>query len=154
MATGTGKTRTAGTCIAESGKLGKLLTVIVVPYQHIGVQWSTELKSLSPIFASGANWKTKLAKVETELNLDRRSELTLIVVKNTASKSEFISFINLIRSNFDNFLLIADEGHWLGARAFQPALLESANFRLGLSATPQQPQTALLNALLQNSLKN
>jgi superfamily II DNA or RNA helicase len=138
MATGTGKTRTAGFCITESGKLGKLLTVIVVPYQHIGVQWSTELKSLSPIFASGTNWKRKLAQIETELNLDRRSELTLIVVKNTASKSEFTAYIDQIRSNFDNFLLVADEVHWLGARAFQPALLESANFRLGLSATPQR----------------
>jgi superfamily II DNA or RNA helicase len=138
MATGTGKTRTAATCINESLKLGKLLTVIVVPYQHIGVQWSNELKSLSPIFASGANWKRKLAEIQTELNLDRRTNLTLIVVKNTAAKKEFITFVDEVRSSFDNFLLVADEVHWLGARAFQPALHDSANFRLGLSATPQR----------------
>ena len=137
MATGTGKTRTAKACISSSADLGKLLTVVVVPYQHIGDQWSKELSEFSPVTVGG-DWRTKLEKIKHEVVLGRRSSLTLIAVKNTASKEDFVKVVGEMAANFDNTLFVGDEVHWLGAPEFKPSLLEVANFRLGLSATPRR----------------
>jgi superfamily II DNA or RNA helicase len=137
MATGTGKTRTARACISSSAELGKLLTIVVVPYQHIGDQWSKELSEFSPVNVGG-DWRTKLEKIKHEVILGRRSSLTLIVVKNTASKDDFVKVIGEMATAFDNTLFVGDEVHWLGAPEFKPSLVEVANFRLGLSATPRR----------------
>jgi superfamily II DNA or RNA helicase len=137
MATGTGKTRTAKACIAKAAERGSLLTVVVVPYQHIGDQWTKELSDYDPLFISG-NWRQIFTEACLDVTMGRRDSLTVIVVKNTASKSEFVQIVNDSSKDFENILLVGDEVHWLGAPAFQPALLEPANFRLGLSATPQR----------------
>ena len=137
MATGTGKTRTAKACINEAAKKGSLLSVIVVPYQHIGEQWTKELIENNSVMITG-DWKKKLDDLSVESSLGRIRNLSLVVVKNTAAKSEFIEAISQLKKDFDNLLLVGDEVHWLGANAFQPAMLEAANFRLGLSATPQR----------------
>ena len=70
--------------------------------------------------------------------MGRRDSLTIIVVKNSAGKADFIDIVNDSAQEFENVLLIGDEVHWLGATAFQPALLAQANLRLGLSATPRR----------------
>jgi superfamily II DNA or RNA helicase len=137
MATGTGKTRTAKACISSSATLGKLLTVVVVPYQHIGDQWSKELADFSPITVAG-DWRTKLDRIKHEVVMGRRSSLTLIAVKNTAAKEDFVRVVGEMSSSFENTLFVGDEVHWLGAPEFKPALIEYANFRLGLSATPRR----------------
>lgn len=137
MATGTGKTRTAAQCISRTQELGSLLTVVIVPYQHIGEQWAQELSDMSPIYAS-TNWRQKISKEINEAAFGRRRNLTVIVVKNTASSSDFVQMMTEASHDFDNFLLLGDEVHWLGAPTLQNALNESANFRLGLSATPNR----------------
>ena len=137
MATGTGKTRTAKGCIEHASSLGKLLNVVVVPYQHIGEQWMKELKEFSPLMATG-DWKNRISDAALDVTLGRRQNLAIVVVKNTASRKDFKDFIEGIRDEFENFLLIGDEVHWLGATTYQPAMLECANFRLGLSATPNR----------------
>lgn len=137
MATGTGKTRTAKACLDAALAKGSLLTIVVVPYQHIGEQWMKELQEYSPIYITG-NWRQIFTEASLEVTMGRRESLTAIVVKNTAGKSEFIEIVNDSSKEFENVLLIGDEVHWLGARAFQPALLSKANFRLGLSATPKR----------------
>jgi len=137
MATGTGKTRTAKACVEKATEKGSLLTVVVVPYQHIGEQWMKELLQFYPIYISG-NWKQKFTEACLDVTMGRRDSLTVIVVKNTAGKSDFINLVNEASSGFENVLLIGDEVHWLGATAFQPALIKCANFRLGLSATPRR----------------
>ena len=40
--------------------------------------------------------------------------------------------------NFEHSLFVGDEVHWLGAATYQNSLLECADFRLGLSATPNR----------------
>ena len=137
MATGTGKTRTAKACLESALTKGSLLTIIVVPYQHIGEQWMKELNEFNPIYITG-NWRQVFTEACLEVTMDRRNSLTAIVVKNTAGKSEFVTIVDDNAQEFDNVLLIGDEVHWLGARAFQPALLSKANMRLGLSATPRR----------------
>lgn len=137
MATGTGKTRTAKACINEALSKGSLLTVVVVPYQHIGEQWTKELRDNNSIMITG-DWKKKLDDLSVESSLGRVSNVSLVVVKNTAAKAEFIQAISELKQDFDHLLLIGDEVHWLGANAYQPAMLQQADFRLGLSATPQR----------------
>jgi superfamily II DNA or RNA helicase len=137
MATGTGKTRTAKACIRSTIELGSLLTIVIAPYQHICDQWAKELSELNPL-AIGTNWRKKLAEAHSEVSLGRRKNLTLIVVKNTAGSSDFVSAIEEMQGDFENTLLVGDEVHWLGATAFRPALIPGANFRLGLSATPSR----------------
>jgi superfamily II DNA or RNA helicase len=137
MATGTGKTRTAKACVLSTAKLGSLLSIVVAPYQHIGDQWAKELVELNPVFVSG-DWRRKISEIANEVSLGRKSSVTLIAVKNTAAKSDFLRLIRQMSSSFENVLFIGDEVHWLGADAYQPALLDEANFRLGLSATPKR----------------
>lgn len=137
MATGTGKTRTAKACITNAISLGTCLTIIVVPYQHIGDQWERELLDFEPVVV-GANWRKKLEEFSNLASMERIENLTLITVQNTAGNSDFVALINDLRKSFKNFLLVGDEVHWLGANAFSGAMMDEANLRLGLSATPQR----------------
>lgn len=138
MATGTGKTRTAKMAIDLAKSLGSLLTVVVVPYKHIGTQWVEELEEFSAEPIGGNKWSEKLEDLVYRAKLGRISEATLVVVKNTASSTRFIEIATELAEYFDNFLLIGDEVHWLGAVSYQKAMLEKANLRLGLSATPNR----------------
>ncbi len=137
MATGTGKTKTARACINYAQSLGSLLTVVIVPYQHIGNQWMKELSELTPI-STGKDWRKNITDAASQVALGRRKNLTIVAVKNTASSNDFTDLLKEISTDFTNTLLVGDEVHWLGARGFQNALLEVANFRLGLSATPNR----------------
>lgn len=137
MATGTGKTRTAAACIAESEQQGSLLTIVVVPYRHIGEQWIKELASRNPLFVSG-NWRQRLGSLTGDAALGRHQHVTLVAVKNTAATDDFVTALDRLAEHFDHCLLIGDEVHWLGAPSLQAALLKCANYRLGLSATPQR----------------
>jgi superfamily II DNA or RNA helicase len=93
---------------------------------------------LRPIEVQGSKWRATLNNATNNAKMDRLQNLTLIVVKNTASSPDFIRILNDLREFFEHFLLIGDEVHWLGATSFQRALNENADFRLGLSATPQR----------------
>jgi superfamily II DNA or RNA helicase len=138
MATGTGKTRTAKKAIDKAKSLGSLLTVVVVPYKHIGTQWVEELEGYSAESIGGNKWAERLEDTVYKAKLGRIAEATLVVVKNTASSSKFLEILTELAEYFDNFLLIGDEVHWLGAVSYQKAMVEQANLRLGLSATPNR----------------
>jgi superfamily II DNA or RNA helicase len=137
MATGTGKTRTAKACIENSMETGSLLTIVIVPYQHIGDQWMKELADYSPI-STGKDWRKKLVNAASQVTFGRLKNLTIIAVKNTAASEDFTSIIRNMSPDFDNVLLVGDEVHWLGAPSFQSSLVIEANYRLGLSATPRR----------------
>lgn len=137
MATGTGKTRTAKSCIQSCLELGNILTLVVVPYKHIGDQWVSELSEIGAKLIEG-DWKSEFSELLLDADMGRLENLTLVVVKNTASKSDFVSRLEELSSSFDHTLLVGDEVHWLGASAFQAALIPFADFRLGLSATPER----------------
>jgi len=153
MATGTGKTRTAAACINEAASNGSLLTIVVVPYRHIGEQWVAELSGRSPIFVSG-KWREKLGKLKADASLGRLANLTLVVVKNTAASSDFVSSVSALSQSFDHTLLVGDEVHWLGAPSLQAALLECADYRLGLSATYKRYFDDLGTELLQRYFRD
>lgn len=139
MATGTGKTFTAKLCIDSAISQGTLLTVVVAPYQHIADQWAQELKEYNPLqLGVRGNWRQELQKMIFEASFGLRENLVLVVVKNTAATPAFLEYCDDLKTHFDNFLFVGDEVHWLGATSLQASLNPNANFRLGLSATPNR----------------
>lgn len=139
MATGTGKTFTSKLCVESAMEEGKLMTVVIAPYQHISDQWVEELGEFDPIqIGASGGWRSELQSIELNCNLGLIDNLVIVVVKNTAASQDFISATNGLTKFFDNYLLVGDEVHWLGAPSLQNALNPEANFRLGLSATPDR----------------
>jgi superfamily II DNA or RNA helicase len=139
MATGTGKTFTSNLCVESALEEGKLLTVVVAPYQHISDQWVEELGKFDPIqIGATGSWRSELQSIELNCKLGLIDNLVIVVVKNTAASQDFIDATNSLGKFFENYLLVGDEVHWLGAPSLQKALNPEANFRLGLSATPDR----------------
>ena len=144
MATGAGKTFTAKLCIESAARQGSLLTVVIAPYQHICDQWTAELGGPgdSHVVQLGKNgsWRAELQSliVDSGYGVYSDSGLTLIAVINTASSDDFVELSRRLSKNFQNFLLVGDEVHWFGAVTYQSAMNSAANFRLGLSATPER----------------
>ena len=150
MATGSGKTRTARYCIEEAMRQGSLLTVITTPFQHISDQWVTELQGLEVIsLAAVSDWKQELQQIRLNANRGRYDSLVISAVNQTASRNQFVRLTQDIASEFDNFLFIGDEVHWLGATDLRQALNPAANFRLGLSATHKRYRDEVGTEVLQ-----
>lgn len=137
MATGTGKTRTARTCIETCMGDESLLTLVIAPYSHIADQWHSELVRQEPYLVR-SSWRRDIPEMALEVKRGWKKNLTIIAVQNTAASEEFIDVMQSIAKNFANFLVVGDEVHWLGARTYQAAMMKEANFRLGLSATPRR----------------
>lgn len=137
MATGTGKTKTAAACIKHVRALGSSLTLVTAPYQHIAMQWMSELSDLQPILATGdSNWWDEVKEAISKKKLSRVDHILIIAVQNTAASEKFRNVCQAASATTDNFLIVGDEAHGLGASTFQGALNMDANFRLALSATP------------------
>jgi superfamily II DNA or RNA helicase len=137
MATGTGKTKTATECIEIASALGSQLTVVGVPYRHIGDQWAAELRRFAPVAIDGSNdWRRELRRIESLAKVEQIQQALFIGVKDTLASDECQTMLDELSKHFDNYMFVADEAHWFGARSYRNALSERANFRLGLSATP------------------
>ena len=142
MATGTGKTRTAISCIEtmlEKTTDGPMLVVIACPYKHLVEQWIKELKKAEirsrPAYGTAASWRTKLETRIRQLNGGNLKHLVIATTHNTASMDKFI---NMIRSCTVNSFLVVDEVHKIGAERRSECLQNIYKYRLGLSATPDR----------------
>lgn len=141
MATGTGKTITA---LAAAATLfhqrQSLALVILAPYLHLVEQWVTEVKQFGfrPLCCSSenTNWESQLYDTVNALKLGTQKHLCIIATHMTAATQKFADAIN--RCAPDHLMLLADETHALGAMNLRKALLPTATFRLGLSATPKR----------------
>ena len=139
MATGTGKTFTALNCIKDvlNDKSG-LFTVIACPYAHLSEQWVSNIKNFFDIPCYNIygtinhNWKKDLHNLIFKFNLGVIKEAIVVTTHKTFSSNFFIKEINNL--NVDS-LLVVDETHHVVSKSFSEGLLESYNFRLGLSAT-------------------
>jgi superfamily II DNA or RNA helicase len=139
MATGTGKTKTAVKCIELAANKGTLLTVIGVPYRHIGDQWAKELAQFHPVAIDGSNdWRRELMRLTSLAKKDQLDAAVFIGVKDTLASNDCQKLLNDLSEHFDNYMLVADEAHWFGAATYRNALAMKANIRLGLSATPSR----------------
>lgn len=142
MATGTGKTISALGCLLEFYKKhDKSITIIVVPYNHLVLQWKKEVEKFNfndkiiVAESSNSNWKNELVNYRNFINENYRKRIIILTTYNTFSNKTFIELINEFK---DDALLIADEMHWSGADTFSKGLIDKYKFRLGLSATPNR----------------
>ena len=143
MATGTGKTITALAAIAKLWEASRedrsLLVIVTVPYQHLADQWATEAKQFgaNPILAyeGQAKWSGQLDAALAAMSGDQR-RLTLVIAVNATFCSE--AFQERLRLVPRGLCLVSDEVHSTGSKQMRELLPEPAEFRLGLSATPDR----------------
>jgi superfamily II DNA or RNA helicase len=142
MATGTGKTKTA-LMIAQhvssaDKKNDRLWIVVICPYVNLCQQWEDEIVNwgVVPIGCHGNSddWSPQLESALAGLR-DMVVDVVVSCVTNDSFRSDsFQSIVTRFRSV--RLFIIGDEVHNLGAEKMQVALPDSAQLRLGLSATP------------------
>jgi DNA phosphorothioation system restriction enzyme len=143
MATGTGKTITALAAMAALWNASRedqsLLVVVTVPYQHLADQWAIEARKFgaSPILAyeGQAKWSGQL-DAALAATAGGRPRLTLVIAVNATFCST--AFQERLRLVPGALALVSDEVHTTGATRMRQVLPASAQFRLGLSATPER----------------
>lgn len=137
MATGTGKTVTAIQTIHELSKQhNEMLVVIVVPYNTIADQWKKQLTRVNiPIILTLGNsgWKQEIKDGIQLLNAKKRTGIKAIITSYSTYYNE--RFVGLIQECGVPTMLIADEVHHAGSLELQKGLLQSYQYRLGLTAT-------------------
>ena len=145
MATGAGKTVTALSATAKLSeymieKKACLFVLIVVPYTHLAKQWCKEAIAFgfNPIqcFDGVSKWGSLLSQ-SLSFSLIQKEGVTLAVCTNATftakSFRDFDKYFDKMTS-----LFLADEMHNLGSPECLKRLPLSANYRLGLSATPKR----------------
>lgn len=144
MATGSGKTITALATISRLckgiiSKGGKIFILVVVPYKHLLEQWVQEIKlfGINPIkcLDSSKKWTPIL---QSKLNSLTLGTIDTVFAISTNASFSFPKLQSLIKPINYNFLFVADEAHNLGSSTYLKTLPSNANFRLGLTATPDR----------------
>jgi len=144
MATGTGKTVTALALTTQlyralSKSERPLLVVVLCPYKHLVSQWAEEARrfGMKAIQCMDSLSKWHATAIESIAAI-KSGSLPFVVMTVTNSTFAGGPFQELINSVTQDFLLIADEAHNLGAENIRAVLPDNANYRLGLSATPER----------------
>ena len=142
MATGTGKTRAAISCIKRvlsDPATEHTLIVITCPYIHLVTQWTNELRKWNiegrKAYAQSTSWMVDLGDRVLYLNDGVLKNLVIVTTHNTFSGEKFTA---MIKSCKTRALVIADEVHKIGAEKNLEGLLDTYDYRLGLSATPER----------------
>jgi DNA phosphorothioation system restriction enzyme len=146
MATGTGKTLTSlGALVSvwRSVKLqsdqGRLVVVVLCPQVHLADQWAREARRFGvfPIMCLGSrhNWMAQLDSALAGVEARSFDFVMAIVVNATFMGPAFSSVFRKVGAPI---MLIADEVHNLGSAKLSAVLPPSADYRLGLSATPER----------------
>lgn len=141
MATGTGKTYTSLKA-AESLLIqnDKLLTVVIVPFQHLVDQWSIDIKeilgeNILKCYGSKKEWIQDAQRVIQDYSIDIIDSYTIVTTYSTAQSQQFKS---LFKKYVGKMLLIADECHKLTINGFSDFPFTTFTAKLGLSATPDR----------------
>jgi len=147
MATGTGKTIAALSCLKNVLETEKRLVVIISsPFIHLSEQWIREFGKLNIIGdkiladSSQSKWKDKLVDSILDVENGVSGNLMVLTTHNTFSSSDFVNIIkgSKNRTSDQRFLVVVDEVHGIGAPERRKGLIEEYDYRLGLSATPKR----------------
>jgi len=141
MATGSGKTFTALSCLNKLFEIeDKLIAVIACPLKHLVTQWAKEIDNfgidIKKVIIPSRNWKSILNNYIMDIELGIRSKIIILTTHTTFSKSDFYNIFSEIKTPT---LSIIDEVHGIGAPDRRKGLRNFYNYRLGLSATPERP---------------
>ena len=137
MATGTGKTLTALYCLIEEYKKNKIQkNIFVVPGEELIRQWGKEISECN--FINIFLWYSKNNKLKKDIEnirILKQSRNINIVITYESLKSAV--FQSMFKDLFNQFTVIFDEVHNMGATGFRNAISELEFERvIGLSATP------------------
>ena len=144
MATGSGKTLTALSVIVQVARQARaqeqpVLVVVSCPQKHLVTQWARDIESfgIDPLlcFEGAARW-TQHADVMRSALAGARAPFGLWITTNATFISE--PFQERLQAVTCPLMIVADEMHNLGAARARDALPQDAQFRLGLSATPER----------------
>jgi superfamily II DNA or RNA helicase len=147
MATGTGKTFVALSCLKEVAKKEEhLVTVISAPYVHLNEQWQKEAEkfgikgSIVTADSSESKWRDKLVDALLDVENGVSEQLCVFTTHTTFSSEDFIAIIedSKKRRPEEKILLIVDEVHGIGALQRRNGLIDAYDYKLGLSATPKR----------------
>ncbi|MBZ9779893.1 DEAD/DEAH box helicase family protein [Psychroflexus sp. CAK8W] len=141
MATGTGKTITSLNCVLEEYFKTKTYQVLIlVPSISLLNQWEKEVQEFNfknIIKVGGGNkWEKDVANYTSNLSWGISKNLVMISTYGSFVTKRFQKYFNKIQ---DQFLLIADEAHNMGASQIKNLLPDIVvNKKIGLSATPKR----------------
>ncbi len=141
MATGTGKTITSLNCLLNLYKdSGYYRAIILVPSIALLNQWEEEVKSFNfkkiLKVGGGNNWEKDLANYSSNYSWGLKNDLIIISTYGSFVLNRFQKLFQKIQ---EDFLLIADEAHNMGANNIQKKLKDvKVNKKIGLSATPKR----------------
>jgi superfamily II DNA or RNA helicase len=141
MATGTGKTKTSLNCVLnEYKKSNSYFVVILVPSIALLNQWEEEVLSFNFIniikIGGGNNWEKEFSNYVSNFNAGLRKNIVII---STYASFTSIKFQKYFKKVEQEFILIADEAHNMGAKNIKAAMnISLIKKRIGLSATPKR----------------
>jgi len=147
MATGTGKTITALSCLDRIFmEESSIVTIISSPFVHLGEQWLKESNKFGidgeKLIAdsSQSKWKDKMVDGILDVENGVSQRLLIFTTHNTFSSNDFINIIKESKKRAQNqkLFLIVDEVHGIGAPERRLGLINEYDYRLGLSATPKR----------------
>lgn len=154
MATGSGKTITALFTIRKlQSKLEKkqtpLVCLVVLPLKHLLDQWHNEalMFGFTPLkcYENTLSWRSEFAERLSVLTTTGKGMFMPMVTNATFLTEAFQAEINKVKIPF---LFVADEAHNLGSSKALSMLPDNAEYRLGLSATPERHNDEIGTATL------
>lgn len=142
MATGTGKTVTSIYALKRLIDIKKVLSVIVVPYKHLVTQWGEDIRdifgdSVRVVNVSSENpgWDAKIKDFISINKINKDNYKPIIIISTLASYYDD-KFMNCIKMNEEERLLVVDEAHNFLNKIFDRKYDIDYEYKLGLSATP------------------
>lgn len=143
MATGTGKTLTGLSALTRlfiDKFPEKLFAIIVCPYQHLVEQWVEDIVkfNIQPIIGYSSSpqkdWKDRLRDAVIDIGIKfLKKDFFCFICTNATFSSKYVQD-QLSRIRVPKILVI-DEAHNFGAPYLAKWLLDSYEYRIGLSAT-------------------
>lgn len=141
MATGTGKTITSLNCLLNiSRKEKNYRAIILVPSIALLNQWDKEVESFNfknILKVGGGNkWEKDFANYVSNYSWGIKKDLIIITTYGSFVLDRFQRMFKKVQ---DDFLLIADEAHNMGANSIKAIMPNiTSSMRIGLSATPKR----------------
>ncbi|KYC51683.1 MAG: ATP-dependent RNA helicase RhlB [Candidatus Methanofastidiosum methylothiophilum] len=150
LATGTGKTRAAIETIIRTFEKERKIVVIVCPFRILCEQWFDLIKKTTqykPFLAyeSQLNWYSPLSN---KLISFKSKNLNNIIVITTNYTFSGVLFQKEIGKYWKDVFLIVDECHHVARSRYKRLLNSEIDYRLGLSATPENEGDDLGNKVL------
>jgi superfamily II DNA or RNA helicase len=142
MATGSGKTITALATVKKLSSRFKeihqpLFIIFVLPLKHLLDQWYKEAAEFGfeaiKCYEHSLNWREPLSEKLSHQSIHKAGIVKAMVTNATLASD---NFQRILRSVNVPIMIVADEAHNLGSPAYLNALPKTAEYRLGLTATP------------------